>query len=144
MSTNNVIAEPPANHNMSAIGIILISVAAGSIGQLVVKQAMNGIGKVDLSVDTLTKMATSPVLWVGLVIYGLSALFWLLALMRADLSFAYPFLSLTYIAVLIGGATLLHEQIRAGRLVGFVIIIIGLLVIARSEARSTEGTAPPP
>jgi len=50
--------------------------------------------------------------------------------MRAELSFAYPFLSLTYIAVLIGGAILFHDQITLLRIVGFVVVMAGLLLIA--------------
>jgi drug/metabolite transporter (DMT)-like permease len=60
---------------------------------------------------------------------------WLLALMKADLSFAYPFLSLTYIAVLIGGAVLFQENVTLPRVIGFAVIVSGVLIVARSEKK---------
>ena len=99
-----------SNTNVQSIGMVLASVAFGAVGQLTLKAGMNSIvqsyGKLQLSVDTLIHMATNPLLIVGIAIFGVSTLLWLFALAKADLSFAYPFLSLTYLAVLIGGAFL--------------------------------------
>ena len=125
--------------NLQSVGILLLSVALGAVGQLTLKQAVNG-GKLTLSLDSFVKMATNPLLIIAIGIYGVSAVFWLLALMRADLSFAYPFLSLTYIAVLVGGAILFHEEVTFLRVTGFLVIIAGLLVIAYGE-RSAAGNA---
>lgn len=121
--------------NIQSIGMILLSVAFGAIGQLIFKAAMNSLvqgGPLELSVDTLLRMATSPLLLLGLGVFGVSTLLWLLSLSRADLSFAYPFLSLTYFAVLLGGALLFNEAITPARVIGFVVVITGLLIVARS------------
>jgi drug/metabolite transporter (DMT)-like permease len=77
-------------------------------------------------------------------LYGISAVFWLLALRQADLSFAYPFLSLTYIAVLFGGALLFHETVTFWRIGGFVVVIAGLLIIARGEQAAAKGSSDKP
>lgn len=122
--------------NIQAISMILVSVAFGAIGQLVFKAAMNSLGALELSFDALLSMATNPLLLVGLGIFGVSTLLWLFALSKADLSFAYPFLSLTYFAVLLGGAVLFNEQITAMRVVGFAVVVCGLLVVARAEKRA--------
>lgn len=119
--------------NTRAIGLVLLSVAFGAVGQLVLKAGMNSLGKLQFSPEALLAMATSPLLLVGITIFCVSTLLWLLALSRADLSFAYPFLSLTYIAVLIGGAVLFHEQITVDRVLGFLIIVAGVWIVARSE-----------
>ncbi len=119
--------------NMQMLGIVLLSVTIGAIGQLVLKAALNRMGRLELSFQTLVNMALNPLLLLGLCIYAVSAAFWLLVLTKADLSFAYPFLSLTYIVVLLGGAWLFHDQITFTRLIGFGVTILGLLIIARSE-----------
>lgn len=121
--------------NVQSIGMVLASVVFGAIGQLTLKAGMNSVGKVQLSVDTLLKMATNPVLIVGIAVFGISTLLWLFALSKADLSFAYPFLSLIYIAVLVGGALLFNEAITPARVLGFVIIVTGVLIVARSEQK---------
>jgi drug/metabolite transporter (DMT)-like permease len=62
--------------------------------------------------------------------------------MRAELSFAYPFLSLSYVLVLIGGAVVFQETITPLRVAGFGAIIIGLFVVASSARQdASNGTA---
>lgn len=131
----NLNASDRSQANVQAIGILLASVAFGAVGQLVLKAGMNGLGKLQLSADTLLRMATSPLLLVGIAIFVISTLLWLLALAKADLSFAYPFLSLTYLAVLVGGALLFREAVTLPRVLGFVVIITGVWIVARSEQR---------
>ncbi|MBZ0282386.1 MAG: hypothetical protein K8L97_16715 [Anaerolineae bacterium] len=125
----------PASANMQSLGLVLTSVAFGAVGQLTLKAGMNSLGGVQLSVDTLLKMATNPLLLVGIAIFGVSTLLWLLALSKADLSFAYPFLSLIYIAVLIGGAVLFQEAVTLPRVLGFAVIVTGVWIVARSEKK---------
>lgn len=128
--------------NLQSVGLVLASVAAGAVGQLVLKAGMNDLvqklGPLTLSLNTFVGMATSPLLIVGIAIFGVSTLLWLLALMKADLSFAYPFLSLTYIAVLVGGAILFHEAVTLPRVIGFAVIVTGVLIVARSEQKKVS------
>ena len=127
--------------NMQAIGMVLTSVAFGAVGQLTLKAGMNSIvqtyGKLQLSADTLIHMATNPLLIVGIAIFGISTLLWLFALAKADLSFAYPFLSLTYLVVLIGGAFLFGDKVTLPRVLGFAVIIAGVWIVARSEQKKS-------
>jgi drug/metabolite transporter (DMT)-like permease len=127
--------------NVQSIGMVLASVAFGAVGQLTLKAGMNSIvasyGKLQLSVDALLHMATNPLLIVGIAIFGVSTLLWLFALAKADLSFAYPFLSLTYLAVLIGGAFLFDDKVTLPRVVGFAVIIAGVFIVARSEQKKS-------
>ena len=133
--------EITSNTNVQSIGIVLASVAFGAVGQLTLKAGMNSIvqsyGKLQLSVDTLLHMATNPLLIIGIAIFGVSTLLWLFALAKADLSFAYPFLSLTYLAVLIGGAFLFGDKVTLPRVLGFAIIIAGVWIVAHSEQKKS-------
>ncbi len=119
--------------NLGSVGLILLSVLLAGSGQLIFKAALNQIGQLQLSLEMFVKLATSPLLLLGLAVFGLSALLWLIALMKAELSFAYPFLSLTYVIVLVGGALLFHEQITLARIIGFIVIVTGLFVVARDD-----------
>ena len=127
--------------NVQSIGMVLASVAFGAVGQLTLKAGMNSVvasyGKLQLSADTLLHMATNPLLIVGIAIFGISTLLWLFALAKADLSFAYPFLSLTYLAVLIGGAFLFGDKVTLPRVLGFAVIIVGVWIVARSEQKKS-------
>jgi drug/metabolite transporter (DMT)-like permease len=128
--------SPQANQqaaNLQSVGILIASVLLAAAGQLIFKLALNGIGTLELSVDGLLKLFTAPLFWIGLVIYGASAFTWLLALMKADLSFAYPFLSISYIFVTLAGIFILQERVLMPRLVGVAIIVVGLFIVARAE-----------
>lgn len=119
-----------------AIIYLLISVLGGAIGQLVLKRGMNSFGELTISMDrivgVLVRMATNPYVLVGLAVYGASTVFWLAALSRVDLSFAYPFASLSYVVMLVGAWQLFDEDISIMRLVGCVVVVAGVLLISRS------------
>jgi multidrug transporter EmrE-like cation transporter len=134
--SENTSAKSRSSANLQSLGLVLLSVALGAVGQLTLKAAMNNLGGLNLSLDALLRMATSPLLIFGFVIYAASTALWLLALTKADLSFAYPFLSLTYIAVLVGGVLLFNEPLKIQRVISVIAIVIGVLIIARSEKRA--------
>jgi drug/metabolite transporter (DMT)-like permease len=119
-----------------AIVYILISVLGGAAGQVLLKKGMSGIGPLTLTLDHLTGIlwifATNPYIVVGLGIYGLSTVFWLTALSHVDLSYAYPFASLSYIVMLIASRGLFDENISPLRLLGTIVVGLGVLLISRS------------
>ena len=128
--------------NRQSIGILLLSVAMGAIGQLTLKAAVDRMGEMSLSFGMLLGLATNLLFILAMAIYFVSAVLWLYALLKADLSFAYPFLSLTYIAVLFGGAFFFHETITWLRIVGCAVVIGGLIVIARGETKPAVEAQP--
>ena len=119
-----------------AIGYILISVLAGAVGQILLKKGMTMNGAVTLSPgqlpSTLWRIATNPYVVIGLIIYVCGTVFWLAALSRVDLSYAYPFASLSYVIMLAASWMLFHENITPVRLAGTLIVALGVLVISRS------------
>lgn len=119
-----------------AIIYILISVIGGALGQIVLKKGMSSMGALTLTANQLGgilwRMMTNPYVVFGLGIYVLSTVFWLAALSRVDLSFAYPFASLSYIIMLIASLLLFRENITLMRLAGTLVVGIGVLLISRS------------
>jgi multidrug transporter EmrE-like cation transporter len=119
-----------------ALTYILISVVGGGAGQILLKRGMGSMGPLTISADQmgqlLLRMGTNPFVIGGLVVYGLSTVFWLTALSRVDLSFAYPFVSLSYVFMLLASWFLFNEDITWTRLLGTAIVGIGVLLISRS------------
>ncbi len=119
-----------------AVVYILISVAAGAIGQILLKSGMNRMGSITLSVgsmpETLLRLALNPYVVGGLFLYASGTVFWLAALSRVDLSYAYPFASMSYILMLAAAWQLFGETITPLRIVGTLIIAAGVLVVSRS------------
>jgi drug/metabolite transporter (DMT)-like permease len=115
---------------------ILLSTACGVIGQLLLKKAMNQIGVITPTAGGLPsivlRIAMSPLVIIGLSCYVLGSFFWLIALSRTDLSFAYPFASLSYILAFAGSWYFFGETISTLRLSGLVVIILGVMLVSRS------------
>lgn len=119
-----------------AILYIFISVLSSAMGQLLLKKGMNNVGPVTLRLNQLPsvlwQMATNPNVFVGLVIYLVGTIFWLAALSRVDLSFAYPFASFNYVIMLVASWMMFDEKITVSRLLGTFVIGIGVVLISRN------------
>lgn len=119
-----------------AISYILVSVVAGAVGQILLKKGMNSMGPLTLSFDQLFnilwRIGTNPYVVIGLFIYVAGVVFWLAALSRVDLSYAYPFASLSYLVMLFASWQLFNENITPFRLAGTLVVCLGVFLISRS------------
>jgi len=115
---------------------LLLSTLLGVIGQLLLKQGMIHIGAVQLSASgvpaLILRIATSPYVIGGLLIYGTGTFFWLVFISRVPLSYSYPFVSLGIVLGLISAWLIFHESIPTIRWIGMMVICIGVLLVARS------------
>jgi drug/metabolite transporter (DMT)-like permease len=119
------------------LALILLSVGLAAVAQLTLKYGMNRVGFIggtDLGTpaSTLVRIAREPAVWAGLAMFGMSAVFWMVVLSRAALSFAYPFAALTYVLILLFDWLVLREPVIALRWGGVALIIGGLVLISRT------------
>jgi drug/metabolite transporter (DMT)-like permease len=118
------------------IGLILLSVLLAALAQVTLKFGMNKVtarsGTAGLNAASLKAMVTTPAVIGGLVIFGFSAVIWLLVLSRASLSFAYPFASLSYLLIVLADRFFLHEQIPPLRWAGVFFIMVGIVLVAQT------------
>lgn len=119
---------------MQPIALIVSSVVIGVVGQLVLKSGVGRIGPLGVErgrvVATAWRIFTDPRVIVGLGLYGISTFFWLVALSRVELGYAYPFISLSYILILLSSWLLFGEDLSAQRLFGVAAICLGVYVVA--------------
>ena len=123
--------------SMFAVTLVLICVVAGALGQIVWKQGMSTMDKIDgiedlLKIKTIFDIFTNKYIILGLVIYGSAFILWLAALSTLDVSFMYPMLSLAYVVTAIFAFLILGEQIALSRWAGIALVVIGCIFIARS------------
>ena len=118
------------------IPLILTVVMTNALSQILLKHGMNTIGKFDFNGGSLMSMAPvvalNPFVIGGLVVLVFSMGLHLMALSRVDLSFAYPFLSVSYVLVLIAGYFWFGEAVNTSRMIGVSFICVGTFFIARS------------
>jgi drug/metabolite transporter (DMT)-like permease len=120
------------------IAMILLSVALAAVAQLALKTGMNEVTAeltpepFSLNGPSLRALVAQPFVWGGLLLFGISALVWLVVLSRASLSFAYPFASLTYVLILVFDQFVLDEEVPPLRWGGVAFIGIGIFLISRT------------
>jgi multidrug transporter EmrE-like cation transporter len=104
---------------------IFISIILGAFAQLSMKYGT-------LKSDGIVSMYTNPYVLLGLAFYGLSAITWIYSISKVQLSIAYPMVSLGYIIVFTLSYFLFGESVNFLRLVGLIVIVIGVIIISRS------------
>ena len=68
----------------------------------------------------------------GFVVYFISALIWISILSKAELSWAFPMLSLSYVLTALLSPMVLHESFSAYRLIGTFVICLGVFLVYKT------------
>lgn len=114
---------------MKDLILILVSAAIGAVGQIALKYgAMQMVQNPGV---TLLEKIKWPIV-LGLFLYGISTIIWIMALKKVELSYAYPLLSVGYIFVFFASYFFFNEPISWLRIAGLVLIMAGISLITRS------------
>tara|TARA_R110000824_G_scaffold390760_17_gene587986 strand:+ start:24680 stop:25051 length:372 start_codon:yes stop_codon:yes gene_type:complete len=119
-----------------SLPLIFTGVFLNAIAQLALKQGMRQIGHFEFTPailwDMSWRIASNPYVVFGLTCYVVSVGFWLLALSRVDVGFAYPMLSVGYIVTAIAAYYVFNEPLTTVRIAGIVVIMFGVFLISRT------------
>ena len=123
-------------YEMSDLWYVLISVLLNVSGQLCIKKGALVKGPLGLQMNkllwTVYHAFSNPFIILGLFLYIISAFFWIIALSRVDLSYAYPILSIGYILIMLLSYWLFQENLSTLRVLGTLTVVIGLCLIFKS------------
>lgn len=117
---------------MSPYIYVALSTIFGITGQLLLKRGMGTMGQMTPGVGMIKQIVLSPWVIGGLIIYATGVLNWMLALSSFELSYVYPFASLSYVGIIIGSYFIFRERISTMRVLGIAVIIAGVLISSRS------------
>lgn len=120
------------------LGLLLISIAMGATGQLLLKAGANKLGRLELTLPGFISAITNYHILIGLVFFGISFFLWLVVLTKHNLSFLYPMVSLNYVIIILASKVLFNEQLTVTKIIGAVIIIVGVIIINLNAASSTS------
>ena len=117
------------------LALILLAVVVGTSGQLTLKIGMGQVGRIgDVAIARLpalvAQVALNPLVVVGLGLYVLGAVVWLVVLSRIPLSLAQPVLALMYVLTPIMAWLLLGESLPITRCLGIATIVAGVALVA--------------
>lgn len=118
------------------IAIILASILMSSTAHIFLKKGMmthslNTI-KSDGVISLVWTVGTNPWVIGGMFLHVSALVVWLWALSKVDISFAYPFLALGYVLVSAMAWLWLDEELSQMKMLGMVIIIVGILILAKA------------
>lgn len=121
---------------MKPIYLIFIGIGFAVVGQMFMKQGMTGyqIGTLTGTslIPQLLKMIFRPFVFIGFALYLISSFFWLVAISKVPLSYAYPLISISYAFVVFLSWIIFKEQVGLLRWLGVAVIIFGVYLISRS------------
>ncbi|KAF1054846.1 MAG: 4-amino-4-deoxy-L-arabinose-phosphoundecaprenol flippase subunit ArnF [Burkholderia gladioli] len=121
--------------NPVSLVCIITGVLLNAVAQLLLKAGVNAVGHFEISraniIPICFKIATQLPIIGGLGCYVLSVVVWIVGLSRVDVSITYPMLSLGYVLNAFAAWYLFGEVMSLQRLIGIVIILIGVVVLAR-------------
>jgi drug/metabolite transporter (DMT)-like permease len=115
-------------------GTILFTV----YGQIILKWRIAGLG-FKLPDDStiweklwmLTKLVVDPFMFSGFIAAFIASLFWMGAMSKFDITYAYPFMSLSPALVFLIGVGVLGEPFTIGKVLGLVLIAAGIFVTVK-------------
>lgn len=118
------------------LGLVAINIGFNVAGQLLLKHGMNRLGNFSLSLEALlpvfVRAFLSPFILLGLGCYVTGFLIWLIVLAKAEVSYAYPLISIGYVLTAVLGWWLLGENVTWLRLTGILLTCLGVFLISQS------------
>jgi len=116
--------------------LVFISVAAMTAAQLLLKKGLLAVGQYPQNFSQLIpfflKVYANPYVISAVFLTILTALAWVLAVSRTQLSSIYPFMALSYVFVALFSLLIFKEDVTALRWVGIIVICVGVFLVSRS------------
>ncbi len=106
-------------------------------GQLILKWRLGNLsfllpqGNILEKLVSLLKLIFDPYIFSGFASAFIASLFWMAAMTKFQITEAYPFMSLAPAIVFLLGVWLLNEQFTWGKVIGLVLIIIGVIITVK-------------
>lgn len=114
---------------------IVMTVMFTVYSQLIMRWQVSLAGPLPESISEkfgyVISLLLNPWVFSGILATFFAGISWMLVMTKFQISYAYPFVSLNYILILIASFILFDESITVTKLVGSILVILGIIVISR-------------
>jgi drug/metabolite transporter (DMT)-like permease len=114
---------------------IASTIAFTVYSQLVLRWQVGSAGAAPQDVVEKIRFVASLLInpWVlsGILATFLAGVSWMLAMTRFEISYAYPFVSLNYVLVMIASVVWFDEQMSPAKVAGTLLIVAGIIVVSK-------------
>ena len=100
--------------NLRIYGYIAITIITATTSNVIIKWVMDGVTLPESTSGQYAKalvLLLNPWVWLSIGLTLISALSWMLVMNKTSLSFAFPFLSISYVLIFIYGRIFFGELI---------------------------------
>jgi drug/metabolite transporter (DMT)-like permease len=115
--------------------LVFCSAVLTTYAQLIIKWRVSLAGSLPVDFTKklvfLTGLLLDPLILTGILGAFCAGLAWMAAMTKLELSYAYPFISLSFVLVFIFSVYLFHETVTAPKVLGMLLIIAGIIVTSR-------------
>jgi multidrug transporter EmrE-like cation transporter len=80
----------------------------------------------------VASLLMTPWVWFAIACTFLAGVSWMLALTRFELTYAFPFTGISFVLILLAGASMFGEHVSVARVAGTLLVMLGLFVVVRS------------
>lgn len=110
--------------------LLIMAMIFNILAQIMLKHGLNISNLDGIGIQSIFKLSTSPYIWTGAFMYGISFLFYILALSKGELGRISPvsqaFTTLGIVAVSI---LIFHEPITMFKIFGILLLVAGTIII---------------
>lgn len=114
---------------------IFLTISFTVYGQIILKWRMQRLGAMPFElwdkVLFVLRVLFDPGVFSGICAAFLASVCWIVAMTKFELSYAYPFVSLCFVTVMILSAWLFGEPLSALKIFGVVFIVFGTILASQ-------------
>jgi len=115
---------------------LLSSICLAVLSQLIIKWKMSKFSYNDYETwqdkfDLAISMLLNPYIVIALTLTFFAGINWMIAMTKHELSYAYPFTIFSLVLVTIFSVVFFDESLDSYKLMGIVLIILGIIVISK-------------
>jgi drug/metabolite transporter (DMT)-like permease len=125
----------PTTGIVAGFAYILATVLLSVYGQIVLKWQVAKAGVLPAAISErivfLISLIWNPWILSSVAAGFLAFLCWMAVMTKFELSYAYPFMSLSFLLVLILSAVLFHEPVTIAKALGITLVMAGIVIGSR-------------
>ena len=111
---------------------IFLTIVFTVYGQLILKHQVNTIESQPSGIDVIPFFMkfifTRPLVISGFISAFIASVSWMAAISKFELSYAYPFMSLNFVVVLVLSVVIFGESINWFKIMGLLTICLGIFI----------------
>lgn len=115
-----------------AAALLLLCIIAEVMRELCFKTAAGPLSDA-LAARRWKRVIASPLIWIGIMLWGGETLAWIAALERIPLGIGYPVRAASYALIPLAAWLVLKERLCARQIMGVLLVTIGVCCVGLSQ-----------